>query len=107
MLEIRGPQRFSPTDTISIDMEIHNEAGVDSVYAAFVHTEDPKNTIGLYGNGEGRPRPRIDLQARTAADPAPGEYLCRYVHVSDVDGNYAVSYPDGKIHLWVGGSADA
>ena len=107
MSEISKPQRFSPTDTISIDMEFESEAGVDSVYADFVNSEDPKNTIGLHGDGEGSPRLRISMRTRTASNPVPGEYLCRYVHVSDVHGNYTVSYPDRKICFWVEGSGDA
>jgi hypothetical protein len=107
MSEVHKPQRFSPSDTISIDMEFQNEIGVDGVYASFVNAEDLKNTIGLYGNGGGSTRLRISMQARTATNPAPGEYLCQYIHVSDIYGNYAVSHPDRKICFWVDESGDA
>jgi len=107
MSEVHKPQRFSPSDTISIEMEFQNESGVDGVYASFVNTEDLKNTIGLYGYGEGSTRLRTSLQARTGTNLVPGEYLCQYIHVSDVHGNYAISYPDQKICFWVDGSGDA
>jgi hypothetical protein len=107
MWEVHEPQRFSPSDTISIDMEFQNESGVDRVYASFVNAEDLKNTIGLYGDGGGSTRIRISLQAPMTSDPVPGEYLCQYIHVSDVHGNYAISYPDRKICFWVDGSGEA
>src|SRR5215217_7161380 len=79
MSEVYKPQRFSPSDTISIDMEFQNESGVDRVYARFVNAEDLKSTIGLHGNGGGSTRLRISLQAQMATDPVPGEYLCHYI----------------------------
>jgi hypothetical protein len=106
MSEVHKPQRFSPSDTISIDMEFQNESGVDGVYALFVNTENLKNTVGLYGNGEGSTKLSIKLQSRAATCPVPGEYLCQYIHVSDVHGNYAISYPDRRIIFWVDGSGE-
>ena len=105
--EVHKPQRFSPSDPISIDMEFQNESGVDRVYACFVNAEDLKNTIGLHGNGGGSTRLRMSLHARMTTEPVPGEYLCQYIHVSDVHGNYAISYPDRKISFWVDGSGEA
>lgn len=84
MSEVRRPQRFSPSDTISIDMELQNESGVYSVYAHFVNTENLKNTMGLYGNGEGSTKLSMRMQSRAAIFPMPGEYLRQYIHVSDV-----------------------
>lgn len=107
MSEVQTLQRFSPSDTISIDMEFQNESGVDDVYAFFVNADDLKNTVGLYGNGGGSARLRISLRARAATTLAPGEYLCQYIHVSDVHGNYAVSSPDRKICFRVDGSGGA
>ncbi|HEX2742130.1 MAG TPA: hypothetical protein VHM69_16940 [Rubrobacter sp.] len=107
MSEVHEPQKFSPSDTISIDMEFQNESGVDNVYALFVNTEYLKNTIGLYGNGEGSTKLSIRMQSRAASYPMPGEYLCQYIHVTDIHGNYAVSYPDRKVCFWVDGSTDA
>ena len=88
-------------------MEFQNECGVDDVYAFFVNTEDIKNTVGLYGNGGGSARSRISMRARMATNLVPGEYLCQYIHVSDVHGNYAVTYPERKICFRVSGSGDA
>lgn len=107
MSEVHKPQRYSPSDTISIDMEFQNESGVDGVYALFINAEDLNNTIGLYGNGEGKTKLGLSLQSRIATNAMPGEYLCQYIHVIDVHGNYAVSYPDQKICFWVDGSSDA
>jgi hypothetical protein len=104
MSQVQTPPRFSPGDTISIDMEFQNESGVEDVYAFFVNAEDLKNTVGLYGNGAGSNRLNISMRAQTAAAPTPGEYLCQYIHVGDIHGNYAVSYPDRKICFWVDGS---
>ena len=107
MTEVNTLQRFSPGDTIRIDMEFHNNDGVDDVYAFFVNSENLKHTVGLYGNGEGSARSSISMQARAATNIAPGEYLCQYIRVSDVHGNYAVSYPARKICFRVSGSGNA
>lgn len=107
MSEVHKPGRSSPSDIITIDMDVQNESGVDEVYAFFVNAENHKNTIGLRGNGGGSTRLRITLRARNSDNPATGEYLCEYLHISDVHGNYAVSHPDRRISFRVDGSGDA
>jgi hypothetical protein len=107
MLEPREPRKFSPSDTISIALEIQDDSGVDEVYAHFVNVEDRKHTIGLHGNGGGSTRLGISMEARTATPPAPGEYRCEYIHVRDIHGNFTVSYPDQEICFRVDGTAEA
>ena len=101
--EIYEPQRFSPSNSISIVMEIQDDSGVEEVYALFLNSENRKHRIGLHGDGRGRTRHGIRLETRTAITPAPGEYRCQYIHVRDIYGNYAISYPDRKICFHVDG----
>jgi hypothetical protein len=104
MSDPRAQQRFSAGDTISIGMDFEDENGVEEVYLLFVNTENYKYTVGLRAYGGGSTRLKTSVQAPAASDLAPGEYRCKYIHVRDVHGNYAVSYPDQLINFWVDGS---
>jgi hypothetical protein len=104
MADLSAQKRFSAGDTISIGMDFEDENGVDEVYVLFVNTENYKHTVGLRAYGGGSTRLKTSVQAPAASDLAPEEYRCEYIHVRDVHGNYAVSYPDQSINFWVDGS---
>ncbi|MGB3682951.1 MAG: hypothetical protein WA990_10755 [Rubrobacteraceae bacterium] len=95
--EARG---YSIDDTISVPIELEDEAGIAHVRAVFWRIKNagsvgprglkPDDTLELRGNGDQQTRATVDVTLKVDDQHAPGEYLCVAVQVYDPEGNVTV-----------------
>lgn len=87
-------------DTIRIEFEVTDESGVGLITAQFNNPQEPSKNIQLHGNAEGQHRAVVILERLVTNDIAPGEYVCSYVDLRDMQGNQTViSRPDIRFRI--------
>lgn len=91
---------YSIDDTISVPIELEDEAGITHVRAVFWRIKNPGSvgprglapgdTLELRGNGEKQTHVTVDTTLKVSDQHVPGEYLCVAIQVYDPDGNVTV-----------------
>ncbi len=91
---------YSIDDTISVPIELEDEAGISHVRAVFWRIKNPgsvgprglapADTLELRGNGEQQTRATVDATLKVGDQHVPGEYLCVAIQVYDPEGNVSV-----------------
>jgi hypothetical protein len=102
---------FYSGEQIRIELELHDESGVDQVLGVFTHAdpgafsrEDPASgyeDVQLIGSGEGKSKATVVISATVGEKIASGEYICRYVQAYDVRGNLQTIHPRPEIRFRV------
>ena len=100
MAEIRV---YKPGDTVSIDVDLQDENGIELVSIRFGHVvsdlAQPETTVFLQGNGGGQKKATVTLTGRVEDRILSGEYKCSHLIAKDVIGNYKTHYPRIRLRI--------
>lgn len=103
---------YSIDDTISLPIELDDEAGIAHVRVLFWRIKNPGNlgprglapddALELRGNGNHQTHATVDATLKVSDRHVPGEYLCVSIQVYDPDGNVTVvRNPSPAKTVWI------